>query len=155
MSKCYCRLGKMDKEEPRLLNSRRLQSQGQWGFGVAMLPMGAFPVLPFLGFFLNSLINFEQGISLVNCVFLCFFQGFSGFGRGQKSWVNLRVFLGETEKSRKGRTGLCFHQLHFGRTVLTKWLLWTHLFHPLFYSVSELRRESRRACWVFKARAFV
>ena len=32
--------------------------------------------------FWNSLVNFKEGISLVICVFLCFFQGFSGYGRG-------------------------------------------------------------------------
>ena len=37
--------------------------------------------------------------------FLWFFQGFSGFGGGQNSLVNLRVFLGKPEKSKKGRTG--------------------------------------------------
>ena len=36
--------------------------------------------------------------------FLWFFQGFSGFGRGCKSLVYLRVFLGKHRKSRKGRT---------------------------------------------------
>ena len=55
--------------------------------------------------FLNSLVNFKQGISLVIVRFLWFFQGFSGFGRGQKSLVNLRFFLGKTEKPRKGRIG--------------------------------------------------
>ena len=53
--------------------------------------------------FLNSLVNFKQGMSLVIVRFLWFFQGFSGFGRGQRSLVNLRFFLGKTEKPRKGR----------------------------------------------------
>ena len=35
---------------------------------------------------------------------------------------------------------LCFYQAHFGRTMLPKWPLWAHLFYPVFYSVSELRR---------------
>ena len=35
---------------------------------------------------------------------------------------------------------LCFYQAHFGRTVLPKWPLWAHLFHSVFYNVSELRR---------------
>ena len=37
--------------------------------------------------------------------FLCLFQGFCGFGSERKSLVNLRFFLGETEKTRNGRTG--------------------------------------------------
>ena len=32
---------------------------------------------------------------------------------------------------------LCFYQAHFGRTVLPKWPFWAHLFHSVFYSVSE------------------
>ena len=36
--------------------------------------------------------------------FSVFFQGFCGFGSERKSLVNLRVFLGKTEKSRNGRT---------------------------------------------------
>ena len=46
-----------------------------------------------------------QRISLVICVFLWFFQGFSGFGRGQKSLVNLRVLpLGRTPRASCNRT---------------------------------------------------
>ena len=37
--------------------------------------------------------------------FLCLFQGFCGFGSERKSLVNLRFFLGKTEKARNGRTG--------------------------------------------------
>ena len=59
---------------------------------------------------------------------------------------------------------LCFYQVHFGRTVLPKWLLWAHLFYSVFYSVSELRRACIRQARVaravlppsilFRARAF-
>ena len=30
---------------------------------------------------------------------------------------------------------LCFHQAHFGRTVLPKWPFWAHLFYSVFHSV--------------------
>ena len=50
---------------------------------------GTLPVLPFLGFFfLNSLVGFKQGLSLVICAFsLGLFQGFSGFGRDKNPWL--------------------------------------------------------------------
>ena len=46
---------------------------------------------------------------------------------------------------------LCFYQAHFGRTVLPKWPLWAHLFYPVFYSVSELRRACFRQARVARA----
>ena len=56
-----------------------------------------------------SLVNFKQGISLV---IFCLFQGFCGFGSERKSLVNLRFFLGKTEKARNGRTGLALLDKH-------------------------------------------
>ena len=59
---------------------------------------------------------------------------------------------------------LCFHQAHFGRTVLPKWPFWAHLFYSVLYNVLELRRacfrQERVALAVlppgalFRARAF-
>ena len=46
---------------------------------------------------------------------------------------------------------LCFYQAHFGRRVLPKWPLWAHLFYPVFYSVSELRRACFRQARVARA----
>ena len=44
-----------------------------------------------------SLVNFEQGISLMILVFSLFFPRICGFGSERKSLVNLRFFLGKTE----------------------------------------------------------
>ena len=46
---------------------------------------------------------------------------------------------------------LYFYQAHFGRTVLPKWPFWAHLFYPVFYSVSELRRPYFRQARVARA----
>ena len=46
---------------------------------------------------------------------------------------------------------LCFYQAHFGRTVLSKWPFWAHLFYSVFYSVSELRRACFRQARVARA----
>ena len=43
------------------------------------------------------------------------------------------------------------YQAHFGRTVLPKWPFWAHLFYPVFYSVSELRRAYFRQAHVARA----
>ena len=45
-----------------------------------------------------SLVDFEQGISLIILVFSLSFLGFCGFGSERKSLVNLRFVLGKTEK---------------------------------------------------------
>ena len=58
-------------------------------------------VLLFLGLILSN--EFPWLFAL----FHCFFQGFSGFGRGQQSLANLRVFPWQTEKI-KERTGCGF-----------------------------------------------
>ena len=50
---------------------------------------------------------------------------------------------------------LRFYQAHFGRTMLPKWPLWAHLFYPVLYSVSELRRVCFRQARVARAACFV
>ena len=52
-----------------------------------------------------SLVNFKQGLSLVIWYFSLSFPRICGFCSERKSLVNLRFFLGKTEKSRNGRTG--------------------------------------------------
>ena len=51
-----------------------------------------------------SLVNFKQGISLVILVSSLSFPRIL-WARQRKSLVNLRFFLGKTEKARNGRTG--------------------------------------------------
>ena len=65
------------------------------------LPCPSFPW--FLGF---PWLILSKEFPWLNWYFLCLFQGFCGFGSERKSLVNLRFFLGKTEKSRNGRTGL-------------------------------------------------
>ena len=61
------------------------------------------PVLPFLGFkAIPWLILSNKGFPWLFVRFpWLFFQGFSGFGRGHKSLVSLRFFLGKTEESKE------------------------------------------------------
>ena len=69
--------------------------------------LGPSPSLSFLSLAVwISLVEFEQGISLVVWVFSLVFPGFQGVGGEGKSLVNLGVFLDkQTEQPRKGRTG--------------------------------------------------
>ena len=66
----------------------------------------AYPCPSFPWFFWIPWLILSKEFPWLFVFFLCFFQAFSGFGGGQKSLVNLRFFLGKTEKPRKGRTGL-------------------------------------------------
>ena len=39
---------------------------------------------------------------------------------------------------------LCFYQEHFGRTVLSKWPLWAHLFYSVFCTACRMSRASAK-----------
>ena len=46
---------------------------------------------------------------------------------------------------------LCFYRARFGHTLLPKWPFWAHLFHSVFYNLSELRRACFRQVRVARA----